>query len=139
MRTFKILPLILAVVSITIVAKAQDINTCRPKAEHILTAAQSHKPDGIDELLAPDFRFSNIKQPVAAKVLKQIITQMPPMTGWEQAEIVHDSTGLKICYWHSTAERKPICSERIGSGSIRPWRKASRKANSQATVKDWHL
>ena len=77
MRTIKILPLILAVVSITIVAKAQDINTCRPKAEHILTAAQSHKLDGIDELLAPDFRFSNIKQPVAAKVLKQIITQMP--------------------------------------------------------------
>ena len=98
MRTIKILPLILAVVSITIVAKAQDINTCRPKAEHILTAAQSHKLDGIDELLAPDFRFSNIKQPVAAKVLKQIITQMPPVTGWEQAEIVQDSTGLKICY-----------------------------------------
>jgi hypothetical protein len=96
MRTIKILPLILAVVSITIVAKAQDINTCRPKAEHILTAAQSHKLDGIDELLAPDFRFSNIKQPVAAKVLKQIITQMPPVTGWEQAEIVQDSTGLKI-------------------------------------------
>ncbi len=98
MRTIKILPLILAVVSITIVAKAQDINTCRPKAEHILTAAQSHKLDGIDELLAPDFRFSNIKQPVAAKVLKQIITQMPPVTGWELTDTVQDSTGLKICY-----------------------------------------
>lgn len=98
MRTIKILPLILAVVLITIVAKAQDMNTCRPKAEHILTAAQSHKPDGIDELLAPDFRFSNIKQPVAAKVLKQIITQMPPVTSWELTDTVQDSTGLKICY-----------------------------------------
>ena len=98
MRTIKILPLILAVVSITIVAKAQDINTCRPKAEHILTAAQSHKLDGIDELLAPDFRFSNIKQPVAAKVLKQIIAQMPVMTGWELAGTEQDSAGLMLRY-----------------------------------------
>lgn len=98
MKLTKSLSLIIAIVTIATVANAQDVNVCRPKAERILTAAQNHAPDGIDELLAPDFRFSNIKQPVAAKVLKQIIAQMPPMTGWEQADIVQDSTGLKICY-----------------------------------------
>ena len=77
---------------------AQDANTCKSIAEHILTAAQNHKPDGIDELLAPDFRFTNIKQPIATKVLKQIITQMPLMTGWELTGTLQDSTGLKICY-----------------------------------------
>ena len=59
-----------------IAGQAQDVNTCRPIAERILTAAQNHTPDGIDELLAPDFRFANIKQPVAATVLKQIIAQI---------------------------------------------------------------
>ena len=49
---------------------AQDANTCKRIAEHILTAAQNHKPDGIEELLASDFHFNNIKQPLAAKVLK---------------------------------------------------------------------
>lgn len=98
MKLTKSLSLIIAIVTIATVANAQDVNVCRPKAERILTAAQNHAPDGIDELLAPDFHFSNIKQPVAAKVLKQIIAQMPPMTGWEQADIVQDSTGLKICY-----------------------------------------
>lgn len=31
--------------------QAQDINTCQPIAERILTAAQNHTPNGIDELL----------------------------------------------------------------------------------------
>ena len=77
---------------------AQDANTCKRIAERILTAAQNHTSDGIDELLAPDFRFTNIKQPIATKVLKQIITQMPLMTGWELTGTLQDSTGLKICY-----------------------------------------
>lgn len=77
---------------------AQDADTCKRIAEHILTAAQNHTSDGIDELLAPDFRFTNIKQPIATKVLKQIITQMPLMTGWELTGTLQDSTGLKICY-----------------------------------------
>ena len=98
MKFTKSLSLIIAIVTIATAANAQDVNVCRPKAERILTAAQNHTPDGIDEMLATDFRFSNIKQPVAAKVLKQIIAQMPPITGWEQADIAHDSTGLKICY-----------------------------------------
>ena len=70
---------LLALVVVT--AQAQDLDTCRAKAERILTAAQSHTPDGIDNLLAPGFRFTDIKQPMAAKVLKQIIAQMPDMTG----------------------------------------------------------
>lgn len=98
MKLTKPLSLIIAIVAMTSVAKAQDVNACRPKAEHILTAAQNHTPDGIDELLAPDFHLSNIKQPVAAKVLKQIISQMPPMTGWDLTGSVPDSTGLKMCY-----------------------------------------
>ena len=98
MKLTKSLSLIIAIVTIATVVKAQDVNTCRPKAEYILTAAQNHTPDGIDELLASDFRFSNIKQPMAAKVLKQIIAQMPPMTSWELAGTTQDSTGLKICY-----------------------------------------
>ena len=77
---------------------AQDADTCKSIAERILTAAQNHTSDGIDELLAPDFRFTNIKQPIATKVLKQIITQMPLMTGWELTGTLQDSTGLKICY-----------------------------------------
>ena len=81
-----------------IAGQAQDVNTCRPIAERILTAAQDHTPDGIDELLATDFRFTNIKQPVAAKVLKQIIAQMPVMTGWELAGTEQDSAGLMLRY-----------------------------------------
>ena len=81
-----------------IAGQAQDVNTCRPIAERILTAAQNHTPDGIDELLATDFRFTNIKQPVAAKVLKQIIAQMPVMTGWELAGTEQDSAGLMLRY-----------------------------------------
>ena len=77
---------------------AQDINTCQPIAERILTAAQNHSSDGIDELLAPEFHFSNIKQPIAGKVLKQIITQMPIITGWEQSNVERDSTGLTLHY-----------------------------------------
>ncbi len=76
----------------------QDFNTCQPIAGRILTAAQNHKPDGIDELLAPDFHFNNIKQPLAAKVLKQIIAQMPAMTSWELAGTEQDSTGLTLRY-----------------------------------------
>ena len=93
-RTF--FTILFALVSLT--GLAQDIDTCKRIAERILTAAQNHTSDGIDELLAPDFRFTNIKQPIATKVLKQIITQMPLMTGWELTGTQQDSTGLKICY-----------------------------------------
>jgi hypothetical protein len=89
---------LLALFIVGLTAHSQDVNTCRPIAERILTAAQNHTPDGIDELLAPDFRYTNIKQPVAAKVLKQIVAQMPPMTGWELAETNQDSTGLTLRY-----------------------------------------
>ena len=91
-----IITILLAIV--TVAGQAQDVNTCRPIAERILTAAQNHTPDGIDELLAPDFRFANIKQPVAAKVLKQIIAQMPAITGWELAGTEQDSAGLMLRY-----------------------------------------
>ena len=74
------------------------MNTCKPIAERILTAAQNHTPDGIDELLASDFHYNKIKQPTAAKVLKQIIAQMPAMTGWELAGTEQDSTGLTLHY-----------------------------------------
>ena len=67
-------------------------------AERILTAAQNHTPDGIEELLAPDFHYNKIKQPTAAKVLKQIIAQMPAMTSWELASAEYDSTGLTLRY-----------------------------------------
>jgi len=77
---------------------AQDVNTCKPIAERILTAAQNHTPDGIDELLAPDFHYNKIKQPTAAKVLKQIVAQMPAMTGWELTGTEQDSTGLTLRY-----------------------------------------
>ena len=89
---------LLALFIVGLTAHSQDVNTCRPIAERILTAAQNHTPDGIDELLAPDFRYTNFKQPVAAKVLKQIVAQMPPMTGWELAETNQDSTGLTLRY-----------------------------------------
>ncbi|MBQ7181907.1 MAG: aspartyl protease family protein [Bacteroidaceae bacterium] len=78
--------------------QAQDVSLCQPIAERILTAAQNHQPDGIDELLAPDFRFTRIKQPVAAKVLRQIIAQMPAITGWELAGTAQDSTVLTLRY-----------------------------------------
>jgi len=77
---------------------AQDANTCKRIAERILTAAQNHKPDGIEELLASDFHFNNIKQPLAAKVLKQIIAQMPTMMSWELADTEQNSTGLTLRY-----------------------------------------
>ena len=77
---------------------AQDANTCKRIAEHILTAAQNHKPDGIEELLASDFHFNNIKQPLAAKVLKQIIAQMPTMMSWELADTEQNSKGLTLRY-----------------------------------------
>ena len=77
---------------------AQDVNTCKPIAERILTAAQNHTPDGIDELLAPDFHYNKIKQPTAAKVMKQIVAQMPAMTGWELTGTEQDSTGLTLRY-----------------------------------------
>jgi len=81
-----------------IIGLAQDVNTCKPIAERILTAAQNHTPDGIDELLAPDFHYNKIKQPTAAKVLKQIVAQMPAMTGWELTGTEQDSTGLTLRY-----------------------------------------
>lgn len=98
MKLIKPLSFIIAIVTMTSIAKAQDVNTCQPIAERILTAAQNHSSDGIDELLAPEFHFSNIKQPTAAKVLKQIIVQMPAMTGWELASAEKDSTGLLLRY-----------------------------------------
>ena len=79
-------------------AHSQEVNICQPMAERILTAAQNHTPDGIDELLASDFHYNNIKQPTAAKVLKQIIAQMPAMTGWELTGTEQDSIGLMLRY-----------------------------------------
>ena len=91
-----IITILLALVALA--GQAQDVNTCRPIAERILTAAQNHTPDGIESLLASDFHFTNIKQPIAAKVLKQIIAQMPTMTDWELAGTKQDSTGLMLRY-----------------------------------------
>ena len=85
-------------ISVVTTAYGQDVNTCRQIAEHILTAAHNHTPDGIDELLAADFRYTNIKQPVAVKVLKQIIAQMPAMMSWELTDTKQDSTGLTLRY-----------------------------------------
>jgi uncharacterized membrane protein YgcG len=85
-------------VLVAMAGQSQDINTCQPIAERILTAAQNHSSDGIDELLAPEFHFSNIKQPIAGKVLKQIIAQMLIITGWEQSNVERDSTGLTLHY-----------------------------------------
>ena len=93
-RTF--FTILLALVSLT--GLAQDADTCKSIAERILTAAQNHKPDGIGELLASDFHFNNIKQPLAAKVLKQIIAQMPTMTSWELSSADKDSMGLTLRY-----------------------------------------
>ncbi len=93
-RTF--FTILFALVSLT--GLAQDIDTCKRIAERILTAAQNHKPDGIGELLASDFHFNNIKQPLAAKVLKQIIAQMPTMTSWELAGAKQNSMGLTLRY-----------------------------------------
>ena len=87
---------LLALVAMT--GWAQDVNTCQRIAERILNAAQNHSSDGIDELLAPEFHFSNIKQPIAGKVIKQIIAQMPIITGWEQSNVERDSTGLTLHY-----------------------------------------
>jgi hypothetical protein len=85
-------------ISVVTTAYGQDVNTCRQIAERILTAAHNHTPDGIDELLAADFRYTNIKQPVAAKVLKQIIAQMPAMMSWELTDTKQDSSGLTLRY-----------------------------------------
>ena len=63
-RTF--FTILLALVYLT--GLAQDADTCKSIAERILTAAQNHTSDGIDELLAPDFHFTNIKQPIATNV-----------------------------------------------------------------------
>lgn len=85
-------------INVVTTAYGQDVNTCRQIAERILTAAHNHTLDGIDELLAADFRYTNIKQPVAAKVLKQIIAQMPAMMSWELTDTKQDSTGLTLRY-----------------------------------------
>ena len=85
-------------ISVVTTAYGQDVNTCRQIAERILTAAHNHTSDGIDELLAADFRYTNIKQPVAAKVLKQVIAQMPAMMSWELTDTKQDSTGLTLRY-----------------------------------------
>ena len=91
--------IIIALLALVVMTgKGQDVNTCQPIAERILAAAQNHAPDSIDELLAPDFHFSEIKQPVAAKVLKQIIAQMPAMSCWELAGTEQDNTGLTLRY-----------------------------------------
>ena len=96
MKSKLIITTLLALVAM--IGQAQDVNTCRPIAERILTAAQNHNPEVIDELLAPDFHFTNIKQPMAAKVLKQIIAQMPAMTRWELSGTEQDSIGLTLRY-----------------------------------------
>ena len=80
------------------VAQGQDLNRCQPIAERILAAAQNHEPSSIDELLAPNFHYNDIHQPKAAKVLKQIIAQMPAMTRWELTGTEQDSTGLTLRY-----------------------------------------
>ena len=85
-------------ISVVTTAYGQDVNTCRQIAERILTAAQSHTPDGIDELLASEFHYNNIKQPTAAKVLKKIIAQMPAMTSWELTGTEQNSMGLTLRY-----------------------------------------
>lgn len=96
MKSNLIITALLFIVVVT--AHGQDVNKCKPIAERILTAAQNHTPDGIDELLASDFHYNKIKQPTAAKVLKQIIAQMPAMTGWELAGTEQDSMGLTLHY-----------------------------------------
>lgn len=96
MKSKLIITTLLALVAM--IGQAQDVNTCRPIAERILTAAQNHNPEDIDELLAPDFHFTNIKQPMAAKVLKQIIAQMPAMTRWELAGTEQGGIGLTLRY-----------------------------------------
>ena len=96
MKSKLIITTLLALVAM--IGQAQDVNTCRPIAERILTAAQNHNPEVIDELLAPDFHFTNIKQPMAAKVLKQIIAQMPAMTRWELAGTEQGGIGLTLRY-----------------------------------------
>ena len=100
MKSKSIVTVLFALVTMFLITKAhgQDVNTCQPIAKRILTAAQNHNPDGIDELLSPDFHFTNIKQPMAAKVLKQIIAQMPAITSWELSGTEQDSTGLMLRY-----------------------------------------
>ncbi len=93
-----ILAIILASTLITTESEAQDVNRCRPIAERILTAAQNQTPDGIDELLAPDFHFNDIKQPTAGKVLKKIIAQMPAFTDWKLADNEQGIAGLMLRY-----------------------------------------
>lgn len=96
MKSNLIITVLLFIVVVT--AHGQDVNKCKPIAERILTAAQNHTPDGIDELLASDFHYNKIKQPTAAKVLKQIIAQMPAMTSWELTGTEQDSIGLTLRY-----------------------------------------
>ena len=96
MKSNLIITALLFIVVMT--AHGQDVNKCKPIAERILTAAQNHTPDGIDELLASEFHYNNVKQPTAAKVLKQIIAQMPAMTSWELAGTEQDSIGLTLRY-----------------------------------------
>lgn len=100
MNKQNIIPILLAIAAVFIVTKVhgQDMNTCQPIAERILIAAQNHSSDGIDELLAPEFHFSAINQPIAGKVLKQIIAQMPTITGWKRSNVERDSTGLTLRY-----------------------------------------
>ena len=43
-----IITILFAIVAMT--GLAQDADICKRIAEHILTAAQNHKPDGIEEL-----------------------------------------------------------------------------------------
>ena len=85
-------------INVVTTAYGQDVNTCRQIAGRILVAAQNHSPEGIDKLLAPEFHYNNIKQPTAAKVLKQIIAQMPAMTSWELTGTEQNSMGLTLHY-----------------------------------------
>ncbi|MBO4814804.1 MAG: aspartyl protease family protein [Muribaculaceae bacterium] len=132
-----IITLGLALVAMT--GQAQDAKICRPKAEHILTAAQNHLPEGIDELLAPGFHFSNIKQPMASKVLKQIIAQMPAIASWNLTDTEQDSTVLTLHYTitkpdSTTSEATIIFSDDnlVLEANLLPGKVSLQKANPSA-------
>lgn len=124
---------------VAMAGQAQDARICQPKAEHILTAAKNHLPEGIDELLAPDFHYSTIKQPMATKVLKQIITQMPAISSWNLLDSEQDSSVLTLRYTitkpdSSTSEATIIFSDDnlVLEANLLPGKVSLQKANPTA-------
>ena len=124
---------------VAMAGQAQDARICQPKAEHILTAAKNHLPEGIDELLAPDFHYSTIKQPMANKVLKQIITQMPAISSWNLLDSEQDSSVLTLRYTitkpdSSTSEATIIFSDDnlVLEANLLPGKVSLQKANPTA-------